>query len=104
MFNGAALRRAALEAVVPHAILAALLLYAVIASTFMGYSHPVARRHVLASTVQSVLLALAFTLIIDLSRTRTGLVTVPQAPLDRVVIAIRKADAAPPPGGPTAAP
>lgn len=40
MFNIAAARRAAIEAVIPRTILLALLLYAVIAVTFMGYSHP----------------------------------------------------------------
>ncbi len=92
MFNVAASRRAALEFVIPHTLLAALLLYGVIAAAFLGYSHPVKRRYFLASTIQFVLLALAFTLIIDLDRPRTGLVEVSQAPLYRAAAFIHQAE------------
>lgn len=97
MFNAAAARRAALESSIPRAILAALLLYAVIAAGLMGYSHPVTRRYVLPSTIQFFLLSLALGLIVDLDRPRTGLVEVSQAPMFRAATAIR---AAAPPAGP----
>lgn len=97
MFNVAATRRAALESAIPRAILFALLLYAVIAAALMGYSHPVTRRFVLASTIQFVLLSIAFALILDLDRPRTGLVEVSQAPMFRVAAAIRAASGPPPP-------
>lgn len=89
LFNVAALRRDAIESVIPRTVLLALLLYAIIAAVFMGYSHPVRRRFFIASTVQFVLLALAFTLVIDLDRPRTGLVQISQEPLHRVVARIR---------------
>jgi hypothetical protein len=101
MFNAAATRRAALEASIPRAILGALLLYSVIAAGLMGYSHPVTRRYVLASTIQFFLLSLAFGLIVDLDRPRTGLVEVSQAPMFRAAALIRAAT--PPPGVPPAA-
>lgn len=90
MFNVAASRRAALEFVIPHTLLAALLLYGVIAAAFLGYSHPIKRRYFLASTIQFVLLA--FTLIIDLDRPRTGLIEVSQAPLYRAAAFIHQAE------------
>lgn len=93
MFNLAASRRAAVEAVIPAVILAALLVYAAIAAIFMGYSHPVTRRYFLASTIQFVLLALAFGLIVDLDRPRMSVVEVSQAPLYRAIAAIRAAEA-----------
>lgn len=89
MFNVAATRRAALESTIPRTVLFALLLYAVIAAGLMGYSHPVTRRFVLASTIQFFLLSLAFGLILDLDRPRTGLVEVSQAPMFRAAAAIR---------------
>lgn len=92
MFNVAASRRAALEFVIPHTVLAALLLYGAIAAAFLGYSHPIKRRYFVASTIQFGLLALAFTLIIDLDRPRTGLVEVSQAPLYRAAAFIRQAE------------
>jgi hypothetical protein len=96
MFNVAATRRAALESSIPRPILSALLLYAIIAAGLMGYSHPVTRRFVLASTIQFFLLSLAFGLILDLDRPRTGLVEVSQAPMFRAAAAIRAGTAAPP--------
>jgi hypothetical protein len=97
MFNVAATRRAALESAIPRTILFALLLYAVVAAGLMGYSHPVTRRFVLASTIQFFLLSLAFGLIIDLDRPRTGLVEVSQAPMFRAAAIIRAASTLPPP-------
>lgn len=94
MFNVAASRRAALEFVIPHTVLAALLLYGAIAAAFLGYSHPMTRRYFVASTIQFVLLAMAFTLIIDLDRPRTGLVEVSQAPLYRAASLIHQAEKA----------
>lgn len=92
MFNVAASRRAALEFIIPHTVLAALLLYGVIAAAFLGHSHPINRRYFLASNIQFVLLAMAFTLIIDLDRPRTGLVEVSQAPLYRAAAFIHRAE------------
>lgn len=97
MFNVAATRRAALEASIPRAILFALLLYAIIAAGLMGFSHPVTRRFVLASSIQFFLLSLAFGLIVDLNRPRTGLVEVSQAPMFRAAAAIRAGTASPAP-------
>ena len=94
MFNEAASRRAALEFVIPHTVLAALLLYGAIAAAFLGYSHPISRRYFVASNIQFVLLAMAFALIIDLDRPRTGLVEVSQAPLYRATAFIRQAEKA----------
>lgn len=102
MFNMAATRRAAVEAVIPRAILGALLLYALIASVLMGYSHPPNRRSLPVSIIQFVLLSLAFSMIIDLDRPRTGLVEVDQQPLFRAVAAIRTTEARAPAPGPGA--
>jgi hypothetical protein len=95
MFNLAASRRGAVESVIPPVILFALLLYAAIAAIFMGYSHPLTRRYFLASSIQFVLLSLAFALVVDLDRPRTGLVEVSQAPLYRVAAAVRREVATP---------
>ncbi|CAN7314905.1 hypothetical protein LJR219_001638 [Phenylobacterium sp. LjRoot219] len=89
MFNTAATRRAAVEAVIPRVILGALLLYALIASVLMGYSHPPSRRSLPVSVIQFVLLSLAFGMIIDLDRPRTGFATVDQHPVTRAVAVIR---------------
>ena len=93
MFDVAAARRAALEAVVPGSVLYGMLLYATIAALLMGYSHPIDRRFLVPSSVQFVLLAIALALIVDLDRPRSGLVQVSQAPLLRVAASIRAADA-----------
>lgn len=45
------------------------------------------------SIIQFVLLSLAFSMIIDLDRPRTGLVEVDQQPMFRAVAAIRTAEA-----------
>jgi hypothetical protein len=94
MFVVAASRRASIEAVIPHAVLIALLLYATIAAIFMGYSHSLQRRYFLASTIQFVLLAMAVGLIVDLDRPRTGFVEVSQAPLYRAAAPILNAEPA----------
>jgi hypothetical protein len=75
--------------VIPRVILVALVLYALIASVLMGYSHPPSRRSLPVSIIQFVLLSLAFGMIIDLDRPRTGFATVDQHPLTRVVASIR---------------
>lgn len=95
MFNVAATRRAAVEAVIPRVILGALLVYALIAAMLMGYSHPPRRHSLPVSIMQFVLLSLAFGMIIDLDRPRTGFVEVDQQPLFRAVAAIRAAEAGP---------
>jgi hypothetical protein len=97
MFNVAATRRAALEASIPRAILFALLLYSIVAAGLMGFSHPVTRRFALASSIQFFLLSLAFGLIVDLNRPRTGLVEVSQAPMFRAAAIIRAASPSPAP-------
>jgi hypothetical protein len=94
MFDVAASRRAALEAVVPATVLFGMLLYAVIAALLMGYSHPIDRRFLVPSSVQFVLLAIALALIVDIDRPRSGLVEVDQAPLLRTAASIRRAEAA----------
>ena len=92
MFVVADSRRAAIEAVIPRVILLALLLYATIAAIFMGYSHPLTQRYLLASTIQFVLLALAVSLIVDLDRPRTGFVEVSQMPLYRAAAVVLNAE------------
>ncbi|MGH6910545.1 MAG: hypothetical protein ACREEG_10185, partial [Phenylobacterium sp.] len=93
MFNLAASRRAAIEAVVPATVLFGMVGYALIAAVLMGYSHSVDHRFLIASSVQFVLLALALGLIVDLDRPRTGPVAVNQAPLFRAAASIRSLEA-----------
>jgi len=81
MFDLAASRRAAMHGVIPKAIFCTLLLYASIAAAFMGFSHSQKRRQLAASSVQFVLLSMAFGLILDLDRPHTGLVRVSQTSL-----------------------
>lgn len=94
LFNAAALRSAALEAVVPSIVLIAVLGYAVISAVLMGYSHRADRRYLVTSTVQFALLGMALGLIVDLDRPRAGMVRVSQVPFLRAADAIRREEVA----------
>lgn len=99
MFKVADTRRWALQARVPLTIVRAMLLYSLIASVFMGYGLPLGRRYFVPSTVQFILLSLAFVLVMDLDRPHSGVVQVSQAPMLQTAEAIRAAEAARAPPG-----
>lgn len=94
MFKVADTRRWALQARVPLTIVRAMLLYSLIASVFMGYGLPLGRRYFVPSTVQFILLSLAFVLVMDLDRPHSGVVQVSQGPIMQTAEAIRAAEAA----------
>ena len=74
----AAARHAERQAHIPARILRMLLLFALIAAALVGYERGSQRR---ATTLLLLLIALAGTLVLDLDRPSTGLITVPQEPL-----------------------
>jgi hypothetical protein len=85
MFDLPAARRAALDAEVPPAVLWTLVLVAIIAAAITGYGLAAGRhRHLATSSALFVAAALIITLIIELDAPRSGLIRVPQAPIDRV--------------------
>jgi hypothetical protein len=88
----AAARHAERRAHIPVRILRLLLLFALISAAMVGYERGVQRR---ATTLLLILIALAGTLVLDLDRPSTGLITVPQEPLDDLRRSI-----APPPAPP----
>jgi hypothetical protein len=94
-------RRAALDAVVPGPVVWTLVVVAVVAALGTGYvlAGP-GPRHRLASTALFLAVALVTTLIFELDEPRTGLIVVPEAPMDHVANEILTA----PPLGEAAAP
>lgn len=95
MFDLPAERRAALDAEVPPPVLWVLVAVAFIAAMLTGYGLAAGRhRHRLASAGLFVAAALAITLIFELDQPRSGLIQVPQAPLDRLAASILAAPAA----------
>jgi len=96
MFDLPAARRAALDAEVPPAILWTLVLVAVIAAAITGYGLAAGRhRHLITSSGFFIAAALTITIIIELDQPRSGLIRVPQTPIDRVADTILNAPAAP---------
>lgn len=71
-------RHAERQAHIPTRILRLLLLFALISAAMVGYERGSQRR---ATTLLVLLIALAGTLVLDLDRPSTGLITVPQEPL-----------------------
>jgi len=74
-------RRSALAARLPTSVVAALLLYALVAAGMLGSVTGGRKRSRAPSFILLLLLTLALTLILDLDRARTGTITVSQAPL-----------------------
>jgi hypothetical protein len=74
-------RRAALSARVPLPVLRLLVFYAVATAAFMGYIASSGRRHLVASTFQFFLVALAITLVLDLERPSSNLGAAAQGPV-----------------------
>jgi hypothetical protein len=94
MFDLAASRLAVQETRIPIAILRMLALYTVVAILVSSYAAGAQRRYPLLSTSILALVAIAFSLILDLDRPSTGAVTVNQASIGRAAAAIRDAEAA----------
>lgn len=87
-------RRAALDAEVPPAVLWTLVLVAIIAAAVTGYGLAAGRhRHLATSSALFVAVALVITLIIELDQPRSGLIRVPETPIDRVADMILNAPA-----------
>lgn len=74
----AATRQAERQAHIPGRVLRMLFLFALISAAMVGYERGVQRR---ATTLLFVLITLAVTLVLDLDRPGTGLLTVPQQPM-----------------------
>src|ERR1700722_5027899 len=95
MFDFTTTRRAALDAVVPPPVVWTLVIVAIFAAASTGYGLAAAgHRHRLASSGLFISVALIMTLIFELDEPRTGLIRVPQTPMERVASAILSA---PPP-------
>lgn len=85
----AADREAANKAQLPDRVLGLLLLYCGVTAVMLGYAVSASRaRHRAAAWMLFVLLALAFTTILDLDRPRTGAIRVPIEPLENAVRAL----------------
>lgn len=81
----------ALENRIPEVVLYLVTLVAVVSLEFVGYGRGVARRrHFLSATVFSVIVVLVLTLILDLDRSRQGLITVSQSSMERRQQELRK--------------
>jgi hypothetical protein len=93
-FDLAASRRAAREGRVPVMILRTLIFSSLMAAGILGYTEAGGRRATLVLFGLLLLLALAFSLILDLDRPYSGTVRVSQAPLARAVADIRQGEAA----------
>jgi hypothetical protein len=90
MFDQAASRRAALDARVPNGVFAMLALFAGLTAAIVGYGLAAGhKRHLVVSSGLFVMVALAITLIIDLDQPRGGLITISQAPLDRLAATMK---------------
>ncbi len=92
MFDLPPARRAALDAVVPPAVLWTLVIVAILAALTTGYGLGAGgHRHRLASGGLFLAAALIISLIVDLDEPRGGMISVPQDPLDRTAAAILSA-------------
>ncbi|MEJ0041762.1 MAG: hypothetical protein WDM81_05930 [Rhizomicrobium sp.] len=96
MFDLPSARRAALDAVVPPAVLWTLMIVAGISAATTGYGLAVGEhRHRFASSGLFVVAALIIGLIVELDEPRGGLIQVPQDPIDRVAASILQTPVAP---------
>jgi hypothetical protein len=89
MFDLAASRRAALDVTVPPVVLWTLIGYAAVAAVVTGYSMPLARPLRVVSIIVVLLVTLAISLVLDLDRPRTGLITLGGEPLIRIAASVR---------------
>lgn len=90
MFDAASTRRWERAARIPSLVLDILVISALIASGIVGYVlGGQGRRHALVTGLLFALLSLAIILILDLDRPWSGMVTIPQAPMEAVVAAMR---------------
>lgn len=90
-FDLAATRQAERQAHIPARALRMLTLFALVSATMVGYERGSQRR---ATTLMFVLITLAVTLVLDLDRPGTGLVTVPQQPMLDLQASMKPAQAA----------
>ena len=89
MFNFTAAEHAALTAVVPPPVIWTLVAVAIVSALTTGYGLAAAgHRHRLASIGLFVAVALTMTLIFELDEPRTGLIVVPQAPMEHIANSI----------------
>lgn len=90
MFDAASSRRWEREARIPSLVLDIVIVSALISAAIVGYVlGGQGRRHAVATALLFALLSLAITLILDLDRPWTGLVTVSQAPMQAAVASMR---------------
>ncbi|HEX7854069.1 MAG TPA: hypothetical protein VF503_10270 [Sphingobium sp.] len=89
MFDAASSRRWEREARIPALVLDILIVSALISAGIVGYVlGGSGRRHALVTGLLFALLSLAITLILDLDRPWTGLVTISQVPMESAVAAM----------------
>lgn len=91
MFDAASSRRAEREARIPSLVLQVLFLAALTTAGIVGYvlGGGSARRHWLVTSLLFAMLAVAITLIFDLDLPWSGLIQIPQAPMEYAVAAMR---------------
>ena len=90
MFDAASSRRAEREARIPALVLDLLLASGAVAAGMIGYvqGHDL-RRHGVVTALLFVLITIAFVMILDLDRPWSGMILVPQAPMEQTVAAMR---------------
>jgi hypothetical protein len=94
MFDTADARLAAHERRLPLSVIRLLAFFMLGVATIVGVSSTEVRRNLIVSLTVLMLMTMAYCIVLDLDRPGSGTVTIRQAPLERTVEAIRKAEAA----------